>query len=94
VVARWNIPRELYWGFLSLGKDGGAIPVTVRRNAARIPANRQKAVSSVSVTFGEQWLSLKRHSVFSDRIELQFNVDASKLEHLGAGCPIYQNPCR
>ena len=58
--------------------------MTVKGNAAMIPADRRKTVSSVSATIGEQWLSLKRQSVLSDRIELHFEIDEGKLEHLGA----------
>lgn len=84
VVARWDIPRELYCGFFSLRNDGGTIPLTLKGNTALISADRRKTVSTVSVTHSEQWLSLKSQSISSDQIELHFEIHEDKLQQLGA----------
>lgn len=95
VVARWNVTPAFYGGFVSLNKDGRIISLPIERNAAipcRHCAVHQAAesglgsvdVPNVSVTFSEEWISLKTQATSSDKVELKCEIHEDKLKQLGA----------
>lgn len=82
VVARWDVKRDIYCGFISLKKDGDIISLLVKSNPST--QSPTKYVSRVSVEFSEDWVSLQSHALSSDGIAMELKVHEGNLKHMGA----------
>ena len=83
VTALWNVPREVYAGFLSVEADR-FIHVEVSRQLTLRGINEKRTISRILAVGTETWISFEDWVSSSEQVTLRFQIHPDKVDELGA----------